>query len=739
MRSAARARELLQRFETPAALAAIVALILSAFWKLTLMKGVVITDDVFASDLMNENFPYRVALGEALRAGHWPLWVREIYGGFPLLARSEAGVCYPFNLVLFGLLPPYVALNLTMLLTLVAAGVGMYLYAREIGGDARAGLLGGVAFAFSGFLIAHLKHLSMANGASWLPVALLLLERAAARAARRPLVWFAVVFGLQHLAGNPQVTYACGVLYLFYFPLRLRNQRRTHPIEGPGWRRLLGAFVAALALGSLLAAVQLLPTYQLVSLSQRAGGVTFEYASRFAYDPASFWTFLAPYALGDAGDGTYAGKGIFWEDFGYVGGLTFLLALYAAWRCRSSWHARFFATAAGASYVLVLGPATPAYSLVFHAVPGMSYFRFPTRLLLITDASLIALAAVGLTRLGAALAGRRLAHLPALAVLVTVVDLLFTQLRQNPTADWTAWTRPPVTARIVGADPSLFRVFCVGGVHAHRRAFQAARGWESDLQPFVDQRELLQPSSNLLYRLASPNGYANLIPNYLVDVWGDQNRAGVITRTASTRGDVFQPAPSFWKLMRMYDVKYLTSFWPFAPSPQLTPIGVYGGAFLYRNADLLPRAHLVGDVRIARDEQAALQVLTSDAFDPARSVLLAATPPGFQAGREAAGGTVDLVSYATNDAELQVRSPRPAILVFSDSYYPGWRADVDGRATTVYRANLTQRAVVVPAGEHRVRFRFAPTTVAVGATISLASVLALLVWFRRSSRSSECR
>jgi len=89
--------------QTRVAVAFIAVLILAAFWKLTLMMGLVITDDLFASDLMNENFPYRFSLGSALQSGHLPLWVREIYGGFPLLARSEAGVCYPFNIVLFGL------------------------------------------------------------------------------------------------------------------------------------------------------------------------------------------------------------------------------------------------------------------------------------------------------------------------------------------------------------------------------------------------------------------------------------------------------------------------------------------------------------------------------------------------------------------------------------------------------------------------------------------------------------
>ena len=742
----------INRFETRVAVAFIVALILAAFWKLTLMRGVVITDDIFASDLMNENFPYRFALGKALKAGDWPLWVRELYGGFPLLARSEAGVCYPFNIILFGLLPPYLALNLTILLTLVIAGVGMYFYARDIGATALPALLGGIAFSFSGFLLAHLKHLSIANAACWLPVGLLLLERAVARHSYRPLLWFAVVFGLQHLSGNAQTAYYCGVLYLLYFPFRLLNRyRATRPPQNERRisglvldalkSRLIWCFAGALVLGSLLAAVQLVPTYELVSLSQRSGGVTFEYASSYAYDLTSFWTFLFPYANGDIGNLTYTGKGIFWESYGYVGVLTFVLALYAALRSRSSWHVRFFAITAATSYLLVLGPATPVYRLVFTTVPGMRYFRFPTRLLLITDLSLVALASLGLTRLGTQVAGRartdgdpgpmgfrRSSIVQALAVLITIADLLYFQMRQNPVVDAKTWEKPPATAGILTADSSLFRVFCVGGNHAHRRTFEQAQGWEGDLQPFVEQREFLQPSSNVLYGLSSPNGYANLTPNYLVDVWGDQNRAGIVTRMASTRGDVFQPTPAFWKLMRMYNVKYMTSFWPFAPAPNLTPLGGYGGAFLYRNDDFLPRAYLVGEVTPVSDDVMALGMLASDAFDPQRSVLLVAPPPSFHPGRGAASGSVDFLHYTSEGAELKVRASQEAILVFSDSYYPGWVADVDGSVTPIYRANMTQRAVVVPSGEHRVTFRFKPMTVFVGFCVSLASLIVLLGW-----------
>ena len=288
---------------------------------------------------------------------------------------------------------------------------------------------------------------------------------------------------------------------------------------------------------------------------------------------------------------------------------------------------------------------------------------------------------------------------------------------------------PPKTVGLLKQDSSLFRMFSLGARHAHRRTFiERARGWEGDLQPFVDQREFIQPSSNVLYGISSPDGYANLTPNYIVDIWGDQNRPGIITQTASIHDGAFFPAPLFWKLMRMHNVKYLTSFWLFSPTPNLRSMGSYGGSYLYQNDDFLARAYLVGDVVPAADSQTALRVLASDDFDPKQSVILDAVPPNYQQNA-ITGGNVEVLRYTTNQAQMKVTTPRDAILVFSDSYYPGWVADIDGTETTIYRANITQRAVVVPAGEHQVRFRFRPVTVIAGSCVSLASLLLLLGCF----------
>jgi uncharacterized membrane protein YfhO len=72
---------------------------------------------------------------------------------------------------------------------------------------------------------------------------------------------------------------------------------------------------------------------------------------------------------------------------------------------------------------------------------------------------------------------------------------------------------------------------------------------------------------------------------------------------------------------------------------------------------------------------------------------------------------------------IKTRCAQDSILVLSDNYYPGWKAAVDGAPTIITKANVTMRAVRVPAGEHVVSFDFAPTTLTVSIYMSLAALV----------------
>jgi len=729
------------------------------------MDGVIITDDIFTSDLMNDAFPMRFYLGELLKSAQTPLWIPHVYGGFPLLARSEAGVAYPINLLLFGLLPPYTALNLVILLTLIIAGVAMYFYLREIDAGYIGSVVGGIAFGLSGYLLSHLKHLSNVNAACWFPLGVFFIERAIRRKSPRYLLGVGLVFGLQNLAGHAQVAYYSGVFYVLYFvfrfiheglPLRVAGARavaqtaETKPNTARTLRRLFTSrpsimFVVSMILGSVLASVQLLPTYELVSLSQRAGGVTFAYASNYAYDPNNLLMFFYPYVNGDIGAGTYTGQSIFWEDYGYVGVTTLALAFFGAVSLRRNWHVRFHVVAFATAIVFVLGPATPLYGLVFHTIPGMSYFRFPTRFLLIADFSLIVLGVLGLKRLSEKLAADRAKKVGAeerlsifdfvrrskaakieLAVLALVVgDLWYFQIRQNPIVDLKAWADPPSTATALSADTSLFRIYVVGGNESHKLAFARARGWEGDLRPYIDQRLFLQPCTNVQYGFSTPDGYQNFTPNYVVDLWGDHSRGGAIFSTATVKADSFVPGQSFFKIMNLANVKYLLSLWPVAHRGMLKQVRNHGPVEVYENPHLLSRAYLVNSVRRARDVGDAQRIMLSEGFNPSKEVvLMEPTPP--LGGHEFSAGGATIVTYEPNSVVVAAKTEEEAILVLADTYYPGWNAYVDDRETHIYQANLVYRAVVVPPGDHTIRFRFEPDSARDGLYLSAFGIIAFL-------------
>ena len=90
--------------------------------------------------------------------------------------------------------------------------------------------------------------------------------------------------------------------------------------------------------------------------------------------------------------------------------------------------------------------------------------------------------------------------------------------------------------------------------------------------------------------------------------------------------------------------------------------------------------------------------------------------------------TARIISYTEDEIEIEATLSRPGVLVTSEVYYPGWRAEVDGVPANILRANKVFRAVALDAGAHTVRFQFRPNSFLIGRWISLVSVGLLLAY-----------
>ncbi len=99
------------------------------------------------------------------------------------------------------------------------------------------------------------------------------------------------------------------------------------------------------------------------------------------------------------------------------------------------------------------------------------------------------------------------------------------------------------------------------------------------------------------------------------------------------------------------------------------------------------------------------------------------TPLSFQKDSTA---TIKLTDYSPNHLTYRSINEQEAVAVFSEMYYAnGWNAYIDGIKTPHFKVNYILRAMKVPAGNHKIEFKFEPEVIETGGTITLASTLLL--------------
>jgi len=157
------------------------------------------------------------------------------------------------------------------------------------------------------------------------------------------------------------------------------------------------------------------------------------------------------------------------------------------------------------------------------------------------------------------------------------------------------------------------------------------------------------------------------------------------------------------------------------------------GMRIYRNRCEWPRAFMVHSAERAASLEDALQRIKSGAVNAATTAVLEDPPEGVFESLPAdsrPATTVAIARYRFNTVDLGVTAEQPGIVVLCDVLYPGWRAYVDGQPAPILKADGIFRGVKVPAGEHRVSFRFEPEPLRRGMMLmgaGAAIMLALVV------------
>lgn len=718
------------------------------FFNQALIGNIIVSGDFSGSDLLNLHLPFKFTLHNNFTQGKLPLWEPNLSLGFPVFAEGQSGPLYPIH-ILFSFFPAHLSLILSIIATFALAGIFTYIYARSLKLNRFSALFSATTFAFSAFFVTRLKHLNMIAVAAWMPFLFWTTKKFFSERKLRYAVLAGLGIALQFLAGHPQMAFFCLLIFLIYFlfefslSIKEKGFSDTFPLSS-----LALFIIAVIALG--LSAVQLLPTLELTSFSERQE-YTFQTATAYPFHPKNLMTFISPYYFGNPATGSYRENinttGVFWENVSYIGLLPLILAFWAiisALRKKPRPpHHLFFIGLALFSLIMMLGRFTPFYNLLWQLVPGFQLFRFPTRFNLFLILSLSILSGSGaqflLTKLLSLKDRPQLKNqetarftwpiksLPTQILIFAflVLDLYVFASSYLAYIPLNKFLKEPEIVMRLREDETFFRIY---SLTQYGQNPYGALGWKKDQNAILAIKEAIPANDNVFYNLDSFTDRAwfegglglkrrHRLENFLIK----ENQSPVLTG----------------KILGTYNVKYIISFAE-ALGIEIEKIEEYdlGEQFattlkLFKNNQAIPRTLFIPEAEVISDEEAVFRKVIELEFLPTKTVILEKQPkkipPQFNGALDKfrEENPAEITSYNSQEVIIKADTKVHGFLVLSDLNYPGWKAQVDGKEQEILQANYLVRALELEPGNHTIRFFFDPLSFKIGSIISLSSLAVL--------------
>lgn len=185
-----------------------------------------------------------------------------------------------------------------------------------------------------------------------------------------------------------------------------------------------------------------------------------------------------------------------------------------------------------------------------------------------------------------------------------------------------------------------------------------------------------------------------------------------------TQGNIDSLDANQFKVLNMLNAK-----WVVMPAQD-------GSTIPLENKHAMGNAWFVDDIRFVdnADEEidalGAIDLKKEAVADKSYEPLL----KGFRPTVADSASTIRLTDYDSDFVMYDVDAKKEELALFSEVYYPkGWQVTIDGKPVEMLRANYTLRALPIPAGEHRVEFRFDPQSIKVTDTIAYVAMVLILL------------
>jgi len=756
------------------------------------------------NDLTRLFLPHHLAISRSIaRTGHLPLWDDRGFGGRPMVGNPQAGLFYPPVWLAWWIGQPSL-LGWITVGHLLFSGIGAFRLARTLGMAGWGSLMAAGCVQSSPYVLSQTfeGHYPHVWAASWYPWAFDAAIRVRRGEPRSALV-LGLILATTFLAGHPQegyyLTLALGgwAVWDGLATLIKGDWRRT--------ARLWGLWVVALSFAVGWIAVELIPDALAQPWCLQGARMPLRMAGRYHLYPINALQLLSPRAIGGPDD--YLGHENYWETVTSIGLVPLVLAIVGAAWSGNRRAARGWLILVGLSLLFASGRKLGLFALMFEVVPGVDRFRVPARALFLASLGGSMLAGLGVEALRErwtedqdwARLARRFGTVALLGLMT--VELGGARSTWNPGSvemgrgiPFREADRFRVGLARFGSDPVFLGSLAGTGlllaigwrVREARRSVAIALGLLGLVELAIHGQGLIVTTP--IRRILGPDPIsealqssrpAGLEPSRIraVDTLYDDLRAGQAGFSKTNVNDSFQiqhaadlyeslydlfddddrprtrmlaPTPERRRAIRqsvldrmsvsilVADQKNLESPWPLLVS------GDWNGSpfSVYQNPTALPRAYVVPRARPAPDDPTILPIFP--ASNPRESVLMRSDPLGPEVSPRQAYRAAEWLSTDSDRIVIRVATEAPGLLVVTETWMPGWSAEVDGQPLPILRGNRAQQVIPLPrSGPHQIVLSYQPPGLRLGMTVSASTafVWSILIVFslRKNGRSSDDR
>lgn len=694
------------------------ALMLLAFgWPL-------VQGEIYLEHDISANFvPLRYFFAQCLQQGESFLWIPNIHSGFYLHGDGQNGMSHPLHLFLYSNFSFTTALDLEFILSYPFMFAGVVLFLRRLQLPGPSVLFGAMLFTFSGYCMSSwlwLVHIAVIAHTPWTLWAIHIVMRSE-KPREIVLASFAIVLltASSLLVGYPQMVYVMGMAEGLFALSLLRGCRN---------RWMLGLLFSAKCFGLMAAAIQLLPTLDLLQQSTR-NETSDVFRSEQSLHPLNLLCLVNPYLFQQR---MFDGNGY----QGIYGGTS--ATLMVAWlllRIRklevSRWLVGTCAVMALVGLLLTLGKYAYLYTWI-SSLPLISSFRGPPRHGAMFHAGWVMLATLALTELlhlrrnALHVSWRELVPMFGLTALSIILAIFIVVLRLLPEV--------PEVFAMFESESAPTRNPAMGAVimSVTMGAFvAAARGWRygmialllitmADLSWYGLRHRTTDTLDNFVAGIDVPPddtaGYEpDWLPMYSVNaplMKGDyRTPEGLVSLTPQKRinymadPDALRLAGVGWIRSRLGTNEWLNE--AYQEGTEWIPL-----------ENPMPRARLVTRTQVSDDFDRDIHEIDFETIALLEKAL--ELPDGNP-------GTATILEEGPGRFRIRTTAESEQLLVLTESYSAGWQIESVGRSLEPIPVYGDFLGCVIEADTHEIELVFAPKSYRIGRLITWFSLLGALL------------